>query len=257
LARDRRWTRTARGAAGPTEMSGKLRLLVVNPNTNVNITLGMVNRAQLVADECFKNVSIEVSGATVTEGENLITDEASLARSADSVVRLLSASDLSFYHGIIIAAFGDPALDRLNLPIPAVGIGESSIRQAKESGRRFVIVTTTPLLKASIERQVDAQDSTNIFGGVILTPGDPREVMQTAEGLEAALAECCRIAIDRHCAETIVIGGGPLGIAATALQKQFKSCLILDPVLCAVRSVVAKIVQARAVPSEEPPRSNL
>jgi allantoin racemase len=225
----------------------KVRLLIVNPNTNANITKAMVDRAQLIAHEYFGAESVEVSGVTVIEGENLITDEASLARSADSVVCLLSARDLSCIHGIIIAAFGDPALGRLDLPIPAVGIGESSIREAMLAGRRFAIVTTTPLLKASIEKQVDAQGSTGLFGGVIITPGDPREVMLTSEGLEAALAECCSIAIDRHGAETIVIGGGPLGSAATALQKQFDSCLILDPVLCALRSVMAKIVQARAL----------
>ncbi len=216
-------------------------------------------RAQLIAEECFGEEGIRVSGATVFEGENLITDEASLTRSADSVVRLLSATDLSLYHGVIIAAFGDPALDRLKIPIPAVGIGESSIRAAKAASRRFAIVTTTPLLKASIEKQVSAQDSTQMFGGVILTPGDPREVMQTAEGLEVALAECCSIAIERHGAETIIIGGGPLGIVATALQKKFNSCLILDPVQCAVKSLLAKIVRARtrSLQSGESFRSNL
>jgi allantoin racemase len=240
-------------------MDPELRLLVVNPNTNVNITQAMVERAQHIAGEWFSNEGIEVSGITVTEGENLITDETSLTRSADSVVRLLSASDLSLYHGVIIAAFGDPGLDRLNLPIPTVGIGESSIREAKEAGRRFAIVTTTPLLKASIEKQVAAQDSTQMFGGVILTPGDPREVMKTAEGLEVALAQCCSIAIERHGAETIIIGGGPLGVVATALKRKFNSCLILDPVLCAVKSVVAKILHARTrfVQSDESIRSNL
>ena len=83
--------------------------------------------------------------------------------------------------------------------------------------------------------------------------------MQTAEGLEAAMAECCNIAIDRHCAETIIIGGGPMDLVVKVRQNKFNSCLILDPVLCAVKSVLAKIVQAgaRCVQSDESLKLNL
>ena len=223
------------GSAGPLKSRpGGLRFhpmkcLLVNPNTNVKITEIMVSRAQSIANELAGD-RLKIFGSTALEGESLITDEPSLCKSAESVSVLLSGQDLSQYCGVIIAAFGDPGLNSLSISTPVFGIGESSIKEAKRVGRRFCIVSTTPLLKASMERQVAAHDCAKLFVGVFITAGEPRALMQSEEHLVSALAESCRLAIEMHGAETIIIGGGPLASAVTALQSKFPACLILDPI---------------------------
>jgi allantoin racemase len=224
-----------------------MRILLVNPNTNSNITKTMADRAQLHAQDLFGD-TVCIIGETVIDGEKLITDEPALKRSSESVLNFLSQRDLCNvpeYCGVIISAFGDPAVNLLSLPVPVVGIGESSIKEAKSLRRPFCIVTTTPLLEASMKKQVADQDAVNLFVGIIISSGDPREVMQSPERLEASLAECCKDAIEKHHAEVIIIGGGPLASASNALQQRFPQCVILDPIRCAMKALAQKLdVQA-------------
>ena len=217
-----------------------LNILLVNPNTNADITDIMVSRAQIYANEVLGD-RIRVSGATVVDGESLITDEMSLKRSSFAVISLLSQYKMSDCCGVIVAAFGDPAVKELSLTVPVVGIGESSIQEAKSLCRPFSIVTTTPLLKASMERQVLEQNATSYFGGIIVSAGEPRDVMQSHERLELSLIDCCTNAIEKHHSEIIIIGGGPLASAANVLQKRFPECVILDPIRCAVYSLFRKL----------------
>lgn len=141
-----------------------------------------------IAREAAPNDTID--GATVAFGAPLIFDETLLAQGALAVAALFEARDLSGYDGAIIAAFGDPGLEaaRATTPQPVTGIAEASMLEAAAGGRRFSVVTTTPLLANAIAGRADALGVGRNFAGVRLTDGDVQAVMNDPTLLEDALA---------------------------------------------------------------------
>jgi Asp/Glu/hydantoin racemase len=153
----------------------------------------------------------------------------------NAVLALLQAGAAEGYDGVIIAAFGDPGLARAKalLPIPVTGIAEAGMLAAAEGGRRFAVVTTTPNLAAPIAERAAGYGLAECFGGVHVTPGDPPALMADPEALDAALFAACQTAIAAG-ARAIVIGGGPLAVAARRLSGRVPVPLI-EPVVAAVR----------------------
>ena len=82
-------------------------------------------------------------------------------------------------------------------------------------------------LKVQVNVQGDSAQLTAQAGAV----GD---AMDTPENLQTALLKACRLAIEEDGAESIVIGGGPLAQAASAIGRQL-GVEVIDPVAAAVR----------------------
>ena len=138
---------------------------------------------------------------------------------------------------MIVAAFGDPGLAalRLGLAVPVVGIGEASIAAAARHGP-FAVITTTPLLVDSIEGMVAATPWGGQFRGVFVTQGDPAPLMSNPAALTEALHGLALTAIEAGAA-AIVVGGGPLAVAARALKPMI-SAEIIEPVPEAVAELI-------------------
>ena len=191
------------------------RLLLVNPNTSTATTDAMLAIARDAAPG-----GVVVEGATARSGVPLITTEAALAAAAAAVLDVPRPAGLD---GIIIAAFGDPGLDALRRTqgVPVTGIAEAAMAEAARHGR-FVVVTTTPGLAASIARLAGRYGHGAAFAGVRLTPGDPSGLMADPARLLTALAAACGDAMRCDGASAVVIGGGPLATAARALRQDLR-----------------------------------
>ena len=215
-----------------------VRLLLANPNTNRATTEVMLAVAREFAPD-----GVGMEGATARFGESLITDEAALARAAEAVVALVTPARAAGLDGVIVAAFGDPALASLRdaLPVPVTGLAEAAMAEAAAQGP-FAVVTTTPGLAAAIERAAAAYGHGKDFVGVGLTEGDPRTLMADEARLVAALEAACRSAL-RLGPRAIIIGGGPLALAARALEPVIP-VPIIQPIPAAVRLAAAR-AQAR------------
>jgi allantoin racemase len=197
------------------------RLALINPNTSAETTAAMLEIAREAAAG-----KAEIAGFTAPFGEPLITTPDALANAAKAVMTL--APDLKgHFDGVIVAAFGDPAV--------------LSLKDAKadEDGRPFAVVTTTPKLVEAIAAAADGYGHRENFRGVRLTPGDPAEVMADPDRLLKALEIACQEAIAQLGAEALVIGGGPLARAARALQPRF-TVPIIEPVPEAVRLAISR-----------------
>ena len=109
--------------------------------------------------------------------------------------------------------------------------------EAAAGGRPFVVVTTAPAPAASIGEMAKAYDYGDLCRGVCLTCGEAHEVMADSHRLEAGLAAACKQAVRHHDAEAIVIGGGPLAMAARALKARF-TIPIIEPLPAAVRLAI-------------------
>jgi Asp/Glu/hydantoin racemase len=210
------------------------RLILVNPNTTAATTAAMVEIARAEAGP-----RAEIVGMTAPVGVGLITEPAALAEAADAVTGM--ADSLREADAVIVAAFGDPGLPMLRavLPCPVTGIAEAGMAEAAQGGRRFAVVTTTPLLVESIAGLAAAYGHGG-FMGTYLTPGPPGPLMADPDLLAAALLDACTRAVREGGAEAVVIGGGPLAVAAQRLAGQVAVPLI-EPVPAAVRLSLGRI----------------
>lgn len=216
-----------------------MRLTLVNPNTSRAATEDMVAIAAQAA-------GAPVRGVTARFGAALIADPETLAVAARAVEAL--ASDLAGADAVIVAAFGDPGLAalRARLACPVTGIAEAGMAEAAAHAPRFAVVTTTPALGPSIAANARALGHAR-FVGTFVTPGDPTAVMADPASLVAALEAACLRAIEDGGADAIVIGGGPLAVAARALAGRLPVPLV-EPVPAAVRLSRVRLSCAR--PSE-------
>ncbi|MDE1157192.1 MAG: aspartate/glutamate racemase family protein [Neorhizobium sp.] len=211
-------------------------ITLINPNSSRSTTAMM---AQIATKYLPAEMSID--GMTATRSPAMIIDDVALAAAADEVVEMaMTVRERSA--GIIVGAFGDPGLDRIRdeAGLLAVGICEASMLVGGEGGRRFGIATVTPGLLASFAAKADVYGVGNLFTGTRLTDGDPLVIAADPEKLRCELANAVRSCIEEDGAEAVIIGGGPLGQAAEALQGQF-SVPIIAPIRAAAELLVRRI----------------
>ena len=215
------------------------RILLINPNSSAATTEMMVRIAQAAAAG-----ACDVSGATARRAPRMIIEPDALALAADEVVEMAVTNDGN-YDGFIVAAFGDPGLTQVRerCRTSAVGIAESSIREASAGGRRFGIATTTPALKAAIGQRVTSLGLSAQYSGLRATSADPNGLVQDGPRLRDALIDLVHQCVDHDGAQAVIIGGGPLGEAARELQQMF-SVPIVAPIPAAIRSILAILKRA-------------
>jgi Asp/Glu/hydantoin racemase len=212
----------------------RARILLINPNSSVATTTMMVAIARSAAVDGF-----DIDGATATRAPQMIVTPDALDAATTEVLEIAQSHGHAC-DGIIVAAFGDPALAgiKATIELPAVGIGESSMLAAAENGRRFGVATTTPLLEAKIDALPEALGLRSRYTGTRFAEGDPQELMRDPARLRAALAGAVEACIAQDGAEAVIIGGGPLGEAARELQPMFTV-----PVIAPIPSAVARIIR--------------
>jgi allantoin racemase len=213
-----------------------IRILLINPNASQATTAMMAAIAQSAAPD-----SVEIIGATAQRGVAMIVDSAALMAAAQEVVEI-GIRHCQTVSGIIVSAFGDPGLAALRqeVRIPVVGIAEAAMLEAAGQSRRFGVATVTPGLVDTIGARAATLGLGHLYCGTRLTPGDPIALAADPDRLVEALAEAVLTCIQRDKAEAVVIGGGPLGDAATALAPRFQ-VPVIAPIPAAVRGLLARL----------------
>lgn len=211
--------------------AGRVKLLLLNPNTSTASTDMMLRIARNAAGP-----GVDIEGVTAPFGPPLITNEAELLVASEAVIAAISGLAAEDPDGIIIAAFGDPALEtvRGSAMCEIVGIAEASMVEASEGGRRFSVVTTTPDLARAIRGCAERYGHGDLLLSVRITAGEPGKTMADAAGLIAALEDIARSAIDEDGAEAIIVGGGPLADAARGLADRI-GIPVIEPIPAALR----------------------
>lgn len=176
--------------------------------------------------------SFNLTGITAKSGPTMIQDTTALDASAEEVVRL--ASPLDHLDGFIVAAFGDPGVTQVaaELTKPVIGIGGAAARLAVQHGAAFAVVTTTNKLVDRIDALMLSNSEQIPYLGTFVTTGDTDTVMSDPSRLDAALQVQIMRAVKAG-AHRVIIGGGPLGMAAVRLASQSPIPLI-NPISAAV-----------------------
>ncbi len=205
-------------------------LLLINPNTSATTTKMMLAAARAVLGG-----HVRLRGITAANGTRMLLNDGDIAVAAQEVVRIgrIAAKDEDC---VVIAAFGNPGLDELRRSVACevVGIGEAAVLEAATDRRRFGIVTTTPDLKASIERGVESLSLCDTFVGVRIARGNPLVLAEDPDAQYGALHDACVKSFEVDGAEAVIIGGGPLSGSAATLQEHFGD-VIIQPIAAAMR----------------------
>lgn len=217
-------------------------IVLINPNSNTESTRSMADLARLETEDVAKVVE-----ATNSEAPPLLTSPQDMIDAAPGVVALgMEAAKQGEVDAIIVSAFSDPGLEELrdSVDIPVFGIGEEVFHEAARGNREFGIVTVTPdeALIDSFREKAASLGYAELYLGVRVTPGEPTELVQSAETLDAALADAVKASVEKDGAEAVIMGGGPLSASAMRLQPAFDIPLLVA-VKAAARAAVDAITQ--------------
>lgn len=202
-------------------------IVLINPNSNIQATESMAALAQLEVGE-----QVLVEGRSNSNAPSLLTTPKDMHAAAAGVVELgVAAAADKNVSALIVSAFSDPGLAELRskITIPVFGIGEAVFHEAAKGGRAFGIVTVTPdeQLLASFRQKAEELGYGGQYRGARVTPGDPLELVASAEQLDVALATAVRESIEEDSAQAVIMGGGPLSASAIRLQPQFDVPLLV------------------------------
>lgn len=211
-------------------------VLLVNPNTSAATTAMMHGLARAALPE-----ALVLRSATAAQGAPMITTDAELATAVQEVLAI-GRREAGAVAAIVVAAFGDPALAalRAELGLPVFGIGESSMREAAQGGRRFGVATTTPGLAVSIADAAARLGLSAQFTGTRIPQDDPLRLAADPDLQDALLAQAVRACVEEDGAQAVVIGGGPLAQSAERIAGQF-AVPVISPVAAAMRRVAAQL----------------
>ncbi|MEH6728374.1 MAG: aspartate/glutamate racemase family protein [Hyphomicrobiales bacterium] len=201
-------------------------LALLNPNTNKRTTDFMTAIANSISPH-----QPAFEGHTMLLGPSIVTNEPALASAANQIVTIGENLARHGIRGILISGFGDPGLTELRqrVSIPVTGIAEAGMRKAGKNGRRFSIITTTPALHNSIEQTAARYGHANNLVSIRITDGEPTQTMSDPQNLTRLLLDASHRCIQSDGAQALLIGGGPLAIAAKAIEQAIE-VPIIEPV---------------------------
>ena len=222
-------------------------VLLINPNSSLATSEMMLAIARRAAAD---RIAVEV--ATAMRGPTMIVTPDELDASADEVVEIGLLRGIGCA-GIIVSAFGDPGAATLRgrAPVPVVGLCEASMLEAARGGRRFAVATVTPDLAEAIAGHAHRLGLADLYTGIRCSAGDPETLTRDPAALHAALAEQVAACIAHDGAEAVIIGGGPLGQAAEAMQPLFATPII-SPIPSAVEQLIG-LIASRPMPASRRP----
>ncbi|TQE99301.1 MAG: Asp/Glu racemase [Spiribacter salinus] len=209
-------------------------ILLLNANTDHDMTDRMVVQARRLHSQC--------RGATVTQGANYISDEASMqvaARSVTLFVEGLKAAQQP--DALIVACFGDPAVRdlRARFRFPVVGLAEASCVAAFRSAGRFGIVTGGSKWPPLLHDLVSEIGLASWLSGIYALDQTGDQIARDRGNARAAIRSAVAQA-EADGAEAVILGGAGLIGFAKELEPSV-GVPLLDSVDCAVKRAVALV----------------
>ncbi|SON55037.1 Hydantoin racemase [Hartmannibacter diazotrophicus] len=192
------------------------RLLLLNPNTSVDVTERMLAVARKAAAP-----DTEIIPFTVAKGVPYIATRAEAVIGGAMVLEALAELSGTF-DAAIIAAFGDPGLGgaRELMDVPVVGLAEAGMLTACMLGHRFSIVSFATALGPWYRECVAAHGLLDRLASIRLLDGSFRSIGSVPEEKADLLVDLACKAVEEDGADVIVLAGAPLaGLAGTVKTR--------------------------------------
>lgn len=224
-----------------------MQLLLINPNTTAAMTDLLRCEALKVA---AKGTRIEA--VTGRFGARVVASRAAYAIAGHAALEAYAEHGTGA-DAVVLACFGDPALLALReiARQPVVGMAEASCLAAAAMGGRFAIVSGGarwgPMLREFVDL-IGLGSRLATVETVAPTGGDIARDPDRALGL---LVDACRVCVEKHGADSIILGGAGLAGIAARIGAQVPVPLIdslTASVLMAERLARSAAAQAEAGP---------
>ncbi|UCE43349.1 MAG: aspartate/glutamate racemase family protein [Candidatus Aminicenantes bacterium] len=208
-----------------------MKILIINPNSDLEMTKDIQETAEKFAREHFEVLCLPTPGAP-----KFIETREDEVLAAPGMIKLAKENN-DKCDAFIIACHCDPNIDVINeiTDKPVVGIGEASMRIASILGHRFSIIQTTKEsvpLKEDLVRKYQLQDS-------LASVRAPQEIPPESSDEERYI-EAARAAIAEDRADVIVLGCAGLTGLAKRMQQEL-GIPVMDGVICALILATALI----------------
>lgn len=173
-------------------MENKLRILAINPNSDVTTCRRMEATIRAFADGDY-----EVDVEYLRSAPRLIASFEDRIVAVDELCQLVRRSEIA-YDAFIIACHADPNLDLVReiTTRPVVGIGEASMKIAASMGSGFAVLSPSIKTQSRKFALAHSYHLSELLKGVIVSAGD------SPEELLAAAREAVKI----PCVDAIVLG---------------------------------------------------
>ncbi len=206
-----------------------MKLLLVNPNTTVEITERLASVARAVALP-----GTEIVALTATRGFPYVSTR-SEAQIAGAVVLEMIADHAEGADGAIVAAFGDPGLfaARELFDFPVIGMSEAAMLTACMLGARFGLVTFAPALGSWFADCVAAHGLTGRCAAIRALDGAFASIADVQSEKEDLLVDLANQAVVRDGADVVILAGAPLAGLAGKVRERVPVPLV-DPIAAAV-----------------------
>ena len=207
-----------------------MRVLIINPNSSASVTARIATAAASVATAGDAFVTV-----TATASPALIVTPEDHARAVQAVLATVDAHPAPV-DGIVLASFGDTALDevRARVAVPVVGIARAAYAVAESLGPRFAVVSFSPLMAPSLRASIEHYGLAHRLAGLHTVDApvhpDPGAIQEV---LYERLRDLCQHAALQPGVGSIVLGGGPLAGLAQRLGGQV-ACPLIDGTAAAV-----------------------
>jgi len=208
-----------------------MKVLVINPNTSVEMTDGINKMANQYARK-----DTEITTVSSKKGPRTIESAYEESLVAEGVLERVIEGNRNGFDAIIIACYGDPHLDSAKeiSDIPVFGIAEASMHIACLLGYKFSIVTVLERARPIFEELVKRTGLEEKCASIKTTNLSVADLEKDPGITLKALIEASSLAVKEDGAEVICLGcAGMCG-----LDKQIELSIgvpILDGVVCAVK----------------------
>lgn len=201
--------------AKPQERTTGRRLLVINPNTNPEVT-----RRALSAAQAFANSDVHVDAVNPGLGPFAIETPDDRAAAVPEVLSIIRSR--SYYDGYVLACFDDIAIQdaRRLVPAPVISMAEAGIRKAAALLNRFAVVTTVDAAVPTIQALTDSYGMAGRHS-VLATRIGVAETAIRSDRAEAALSQTILRAQRQFHAEGILLGSGAYAGRSLELERRF------------------------------------
>ncbi len=234
-----------------------MKILVLNPNTSET------NRQILVdalAPYQEPNIAIEVVNAKKGV-EGLESYYHKVIQGAE-ILPMIQKAEEDGYDGVVIACFGDPAIEAAKelVDIPVIGIAEASFILAPLLGHKFLVLVTSDTSVPRAERFIRQLGLTDGLGEVrAINPGTAWTIVDSLKDRKRSkqlIIDACKTALDESRAEVIILGCSEMAEHAADLQNEL-GVPVLDPTTVAVQITIGlvkmNLAQSKRFCYQKPP----
>jgi len=212
-----------------------MRILVINPNTSVEMTSGIDSSARKYA-----RPDTEIETVCPKKGPRSIESAYEEDLVSEGLLERVIEGNEKKFDAIIIACYGDPHLHsaREISEVPVYGIAESSMHMACMLGYKFSIVSVLERMRPILEELVTRVGLNSRCASIRIVEISVLDIEKDPSITIEALTEASKVAIKEDGAEAICLGcAGMVGLDKP-MEKEL-GVPVLDGVVCAVKMAEA------------------